>query len=169
MALTVPWTRRHLLGLEELSRQEIVTILDSAETFAELSQRQRKKRTHLTGKWSSTCSSSLPRARGPASAWQRGGSARTFRLHPVKLQPQQGGDVHRHGQEHRGDGIDLIVVRHASSGAPSARTAPSVRHHQRRRRRSRTSHAGLARYFHHPPDQEAPGGADRRSRRRHRP
>src|SRR5476651_2639385 len=50
MTATVPWKRRHLLGLEELDAQEIVTLLDVAETFVELSERQRKKRTNLTGK-----------------------------------------------------------------------------------------------------------------------
>src|SRR5262249_990706 len=43
------WTRRHLLGLEELSRLEIECILDAAEGFVEASQRRRKKRTDLKG------------------------------------------------------------------------------------------------------------------------
>src|SRR5690349_9810841 len=50
MAESVPWTRRHLLGLEELSLQEITTILDTAENFVESSQRQRRKRAHLANK-----------------------------------------------------------------------------------------------------------------------
>src|SRR5438552_3238471 len=44
------WTRRHLLGLEELSRAEIETILDKAEQFVEDSERRHKKRTDLQGK-----------------------------------------------------------------------------------------------------------------------
>src|ERR1700736_3760219 len=47
---TRPWTKRHLLGLEDLSRQEIETILDTAEEFVGVSQRRRKKRTDLLGK-----------------------------------------------------------------------------------------------------------------------
>jgi aspartate carbamoyltransferase catalytic subunit len=47
---TARWTRRHLLGLEELNRSEIETILDTADEFVEVSQRQRKKRTDLKGK-----------------------------------------------------------------------------------------------------------------------
>jgi aspartate carbamoyltransferase catalytic subunit len=47
---TARWTRRHLLGLEELSRSEIETILDTADQFVEVSQRRRKKRTDLKGK-----------------------------------------------------------------------------------------------------------------------
>ena len=34
------WTNRHLLGLEDLSRAEIETILDTAENFVEASQRR---------------------------------------------------------------------------------------------------------------------------------
>src|SRR5262249_16549373 len=44
------WTRRHLLSLEELSRTEILTFLDTALEVVELSQRRRKKRTDLKGK-----------------------------------------------------------------------------------------------------------------------
>ena len=46
----VKWTKRHLLGLEDLSRAEIDTILDTAEGFVEASQRRRKKLTALKGK-----------------------------------------------------------------------------------------------------------------------
>jgi len=41
------WSRRHLLGLEELSRDEIVAVLDAAEPFAE---DVRRKRADLAGK-----------------------------------------------------------------------------------------------------------------------
>jgi aspartate carbamoyltransferase catalytic subunit len=37
------WKRKHLLGLEELSREEIVHILDTAETFKDVSTRSVKK------------------------------------------------------------------------------------------------------------------------------
>ncbi len=45
-----PWTKQHLLGLEELSRAEITAILDTAETFHEISRRDRKKVPTLQGK-----------------------------------------------------------------------------------------------------------------------
>jgi aspartate carbamoyltransferase catalytic subunit len=44
------WTRRHLLGLEDLSAEEIVAILDTAESFAEVSTRSRKKVPALQGR-----------------------------------------------------------------------------------------------------------------------
>ena len=37
------WTRKHLLGLEELSAEEIRFVLDTAETFKEVSTRSVKK------------------------------------------------------------------------------------------------------------------------------
>src|SRR3954465_7194871 len=42
--------RKHLLGLEELSRDEIVAILDTAESFTEISTRSRKKVPALQGR-----------------------------------------------------------------------------------------------------------------------
>jgi aspartate carbamoyltransferase catalytic subunit len=46
---TMAWTRRHLLGLEELSRSEIETILDTAEEFVDVGQHDRNRRTDLKG------------------------------------------------------------------------------------------------------------------------
>ena len=39
-AKPAPWTRRHLLGLEELSAGEIRTLLDAAEDYVALSMRK---------------------------------------------------------------------------------------------------------------------------------
>ena len=44
------WTRHHLLGLEELSKAEILAILDAAESLAPISLRDRKKVPVLQGK-----------------------------------------------------------------------------------------------------------------------
>src|SRR5579883_1023512 len=46
----VAWTRKHLLGLEELAAEEIGAILDTAESFAEVSTRSRKKVPALQGR-----------------------------------------------------------------------------------------------------------------------
>src|SRR5437868_2035015 len=48
--MTITWNHRHLLGLEDLSRPEIETILDLAEEFSEVSRPRRKKRGDLKGK-----------------------------------------------------------------------------------------------------------------------
>lgn len=44
------WDRRHLLGLKDLSRQDIELILDNAESFREVSDRDVKKVPALRGK-----------------------------------------------------------------------------------------------------------------------
>ncbi len=44
------WNRKHLLGLEELSREEIIHILDTAESFREVSTRSIKKVPTLRGR-----------------------------------------------------------------------------------------------------------------------
>src|SRR5262245_17172568 len=47
---TESWTRRHLLGLEDLSAEDLVTILDLAEEFTDAAEGTRKKRSDLKGK-----------------------------------------------------------------------------------------------------------------------
>ncbi|MFW5798545.1 MAG: aspartate carbamoyltransferase, partial [Planctomycetota bacterium] len=44
------WTRRHLLTLEDLSAEELTTLLDTAESFKEVSTRKVKKTPALRGK-----------------------------------------------------------------------------------------------------------------------
>jgi aspartate carbamoyltransferase catalytic subunit len=47
---TVPWTKKHLLGIEELNTDELKLILDTAESFREVSAREIKKVPALRGK-----------------------------------------------------------------------------------------------------------------------
>src|SRR5271154_2516589 len=47
---TIGWTRRHLLSLEELSADEIRFVLDTADTFKEVSTRSVKKVPALRGR-----------------------------------------------------------------------------------------------------------------------
>src|SRR5437016_9982402 len=46
----IRWTRKHLLGLEELSADEIRFVLDTADTFKEVSTRSIKKVPALRGR-----------------------------------------------------------------------------------------------------------------------
>jgi aspartate carbamoyltransferase catalytic subunit len=45
-----PWTRKDLLGIRELSKEEILLILDTAESFKDISRRDVKKVPTLRGK-----------------------------------------------------------------------------------------------------------------------
>ena len=47
---TARWTRKHLLGLEELSAVEIRFILDTAHSFKEVSTRSVKKVPAMRGR-----------------------------------------------------------------------------------------------------------------------
>ena len=44
------WTRKHLVGLDELTAEEIAYLLDTAESFREVSTRSIKKVPALRGK-----------------------------------------------------------------------------------------------------------------------
>src|SRR6478735_12115042 len=46
----IRWTRKHLLGLEQLSADEIGYVLDTADSFKEVSTRSVKKVPALRGK-----------------------------------------------------------------------------------------------------------------------
>src|ERR687890_2318013 len=50
MTQTTTWTRRHLLSLEELSADEIRFVLDTADSFKEVSTRSVKKVPALRGR-----------------------------------------------------------------------------------------------------------------------
>jgi aspartate carbamoyltransferase catalytic subunit len=119
MAETVPWTRRHLLGLEDLSSQEIVTILNLAETFAEVSQRQRKKRTNLAGKVVvNLFFEPSTRTRTSFGLAARRLSADVLDFTPSSSSLSKGETFIDTAKNIEAMGIDLIVVRHSSSGAP---------------------------------------------------
>lgn len=119
--MTRTWTRRHLLGLEELSADEIVTILDTAETFTELSQGQRrgKKRTHLTGRVVvNLFFEPSTRTRTSFGLAARRLSADVLDFTPSSSSLSKGETFIDTAKNIEAMGIDLIVVRHSSSGAP---------------------------------------------------
>ncbi len=102
---TAPWSRKHLLGLEDLSREEILAILDTAESFAEISTRSRKKVPALQGRIVfNLFFENSTRTRTSFSLAAKRLSADTQDFSAERLEPVEGRVVHRHGQEHRGDG-----------------------------------------------------------------
>ncbi|MFO7899527.1 MAG: aspartate carbamoyltransferase catalytic subunit [Planctomycetota bacterium] len=113
------WTRKHLLGLEELSAEEINVILDTAESFREVSTRKRKKVPTLTGKVvvlmfvepSTRTVTSFSLAAGRLSAdtvsFSRGGSSIS-----------KGETLVDTAKNIQAMGIDVLVIRHSAPGAP---------------------------------------------------
>jgi aspartate carbamoyltransferase catalytic subunit len=119
MADTLPWTRRHLLGLEELTPREIITILDAAETFVERGARPRKKRTSLTGKVvANLFFEPSTRTRTSFGLAARRLSADVIDFTTSGSSLSKGETFIDTAKNIEAMGIDLIVVRHSSPGAP---------------------------------------------------
>jgi aspartate carbamoyltransferase catalytic subunit len=113
------WTRRHLLGLEELSRTEIEAILDTAEGFVEVSQRRRKKLTALRGKVvANLFFEASTRTRTSFGLAARRLSADTIEFTAGGSSLSKGETFIDTAKNIEAMGVDVVVVRHASPGAP---------------------------------------------------
>jgi aspartate carbamoyltransferase catalytic subunit len=113
------WTRRHLLGLEELSRVELETILDAAEGFVEVSQRRRKKRSDLKGKVVvNLFFEPSTRTRTSFGLAAKRLSADTLDFTPGGSSVSKGETFIDTAKNIEAMGVDVMVVRHSSPGAP---------------------------------------------------
>jgi aspartate carbamoyltransferase catalytic subunit len=118
-AAPAPWTRPHLLGLEDLSRDEILTILDTAESFVELTERRRKKRSTLGGKvMVNLFFEPSTRTRTSFSLAARRLSADTLDFTPGSSSLSKGETFIDTAKNIEAMGVDVMVVRHSSPGAP---------------------------------------------------
>ncbi len=118
-AAPASWTRPHLLDLEDLSREEILTILDSAEGFVDLSQRRRKKRSTLSGKvMVNLFFEPSTRTRTSFSLAARRLSADTLDFTPGSSSLSKGETFIDTAKNIEAMGVDVMVVRHSSPGAP---------------------------------------------------
>ena len=114
----ITWTRRHLLGLEDLSRAEIETILDAAEGFVETARRKKKKRNDLKGKVVVNLFFE-PSTRTRASfAFAARGSAPTPTTSPRAAPASARRTFVDTAKNIEAMGIDVMVVRHSVPGAP---------------------------------------------------
>ncbi|MFH0910210.1 MAG: aspartate carbamoyltransferase catalytic subunit, partial [Planctomycetota bacterium] len=113
------WTRRHLLGLEDLSPEEITMILDTADTFKEVSTRSIKKVPALRGKTvvmlffepsTRTVNSFLLAARRL--------SADTLNAGGKMSSTDKGETLVDTARNIEAMGADIMVVRHEAPGAP---------------------------------------------------
>ncbi len=112
------WTRKHLLGLENLSKDEILYILDTAEGFKEVSTRSVKKVPALRGKvivnlffeasTRTRISFELAGARLSADVLNFTGAASST------LKGESLADTARNIEAM---GVDILVVRHPCAGA----------------------------------------------------
>jgi aspartate carbamoyltransferase catalytic subunit len=113
------WKRHHLLGLEDLSAEEIVHILDTAQGFKEISTRSIKKAPALRGKVvvllffepSTRTSMSF------SLAAQRL-SADILEFHSDSSSVKKGETLVDTARNIEAMGVDIFVLRHSATGAP---------------------------------------------------
>jgi aspartate carbamoyltransferase catalytic subunit len=116
--VNVDWDRRHLLGLEELGRDEILTILDTAEKFADLTQRGALPR-HLAGKVVVTLffePSTRTRHSFGFAAKRLGADTADFAASSSSI--NKGESFIDTAKNIEAMGINVVIVRHSVPGAP---------------------------------------------------
>ena len=113
------WTRKHLLGLRELSKEELLHIFETADGFNDLSQRVVKKAPVLRGKLvvnlffedSTRTRTSFSLAASRLSADVMEFTAKTSSI-------SKGETLTDTARNLEAMGIDLVVCRHSAGGAP---------------------------------------------------
>jgi aspartate carbamoyltransferase catalytic subunit len=112
------WTRKHLLGLNELSREEILYVLDTAESFKEVSTRSVKKVPALRGRVVVNMffeESTRTRMSFTLAAQRLSADVIDF---SAKLSSTAKGESLRDTARNiEAMGVDIMVVRHSSAGA----------------------------------------------------
>lgn len=120
---------RHFLGLEELSREQLVGLLDSAATFLGVG-REAPKRTDLAGKVvANLFYEPSTRTRLSFTLATRRVGGETIDFSPSGSSTAKGESFIDTAQNIAAMGVDVVVVRHSSAGAPHLLThhLPGVR------------------------------------------
>ncbi len=118
---TVPklWKRRHLLGLDELSADEINVILDAAEAFKEATGGCRRKMTTLTGMTlANLFFENSTRTRTSFSLAARRLGADVVDFSPGGSSLSKGETFIDTAKNIEAMGVDAVVVRHRTPGTP---------------------------------------------------
>ena len=116
---TARFSRRHLLGLEELSADEILAILDTSESFAEISTRSRKKVPALQGRIVfNLFFENSTRTRTSFSLAAKRLSADTQDFSPSGSSLSKGESFIDTAKNIEAMGADVVVVRHPTPGTP---------------------------------------------------
>jgi aspartate carbamoyltransferase catalytic subunit len=113
------WNRKHLLGLEDLSRNEIEAILDTSDSFSEISQRNRKKVPALQGRIVFNLffeNSTRTRTSFSLAAKRLSADTQDFSASVSSL--SKGETFIDTAKNIEAMGADIMVVRHSTPGAP---------------------------------------------------
>lgn len=112
------WTRKHLLGLRDLSAQEIVHILDTAKGFEQISTRSIKKAPTLRGKVAvNMFFEDSTRTRISFSLAANRLSADVVDFTKTSSSVSKGETLIDTARNLEAMGIDIIVIRHNAGGA----------------------------------------------------
>ena len=114
----MPFNRKHLLGLEELTADEIRTILDTADTFKEISERPIKKVPALRGKTiANLFYEPSTRTRISFELAEKRLSADTVSFSKAGSSVSKGESLRDTVENIRAMKVDMVVMRHSSSGS----------------------------------------------------
>ncbi len=113
------WTHKHLLGLQELSAEEIELVLDTARSFKEVSSRDIKKVPALRGKTVVMLFfEPSTRTRVSFELAAKRLSADTLNIASSVSSTSKGETLLDTARNIEAMNVDLMVVRHGTSGAP---------------------------------------------------
>jgi aspartate carbamoyltransferase catalytic subunit len=116
---TVPWTKKDLLGIEELTTDELQLILDTAESFREVSAREIKKVPALRGKTVvNLFYEASTRTRTSFEVAAKRLSADVLNISPSTSSVVKGETLLDTVHNLEAYQIDILVMRHSCSGAP---------------------------------------------------
>lgn len=117
--MTVAWTRKDLVGLRDLSREEIERLLQTAKSFQEISLRPVKKVPALRGKTvANLFFEPSTRTRISFELAEKRLSADTVNMVGSSSSMVKGESLKDTVRNIESLKIDLVVMRHSSSGAP---------------------------------------------------
>lgn len=113
------WDRKHLLGLKELSVEELTHIFDTAEGFQEISRRSIKKAPPLRGKVVvNLFFEDSTRTRNSFSLAASRLSADVMEFTASGSSVSKGETLRDTARNLEAMGIDIVVIRHNAGGAP---------------------------------------------------
>jgi aspartate carbamoyltransferase catalytic subunit len=117
------WTRKHLLRLADLSREEILFILDTAESFKEVSTRSVKKVPALRGRVVVTMFfEESTRTRMSFTLAAQRLSADVIDFSAKASSTTKGESLRDTARNIEAMGVDIMVVRHSAAGAAALLT-----------------------------------------------
>ncbi len=113
------WTKHDLLGLDDLTKEEIELVLETAKSFKEVSTRDVKKVPALRGKTIVLLFfEASTRTRTSFELAAKRLSADTINISPSTSAISKGESILDTGKNLEAMNVDAIIVRHSSSGVP---------------------------------------------------